>query len=235
MRAREERLLPNVVRASFPPEAGPHGVASHPPPSYVVSPNTRALRSRTQQRGVALGALDTPGQGSPGGSRAFRPAEHLTSTVGRYFPGQRSDWPEFSFGSARQDYALLADGNRPYTSAGKLLRTGFGDRKMVSRAGKHGKSIATVVLTDEARPVTTGSMPGPQLPGALLSGDLLDKSRPFVLADLSVRPPRMCLFTLYDVIFIESKYPTNNLCMFENRIIGPCVQRCVKMCILNQM
>ena len=143
MRAHEERLLPNVLRAAFPVEAGPHGVASNPAPTYGTPLHSR--RSPSKPVGTALGALDTPGPNPVSQRGADR--REVTIGAGRYFPGQLFDWSEKTLNDPHQDFAML----RPSVSASGV-RTSFSAWRTVSRGGSQGKAMARAVLTQDSRP-----------------------------------------------------------------------------------
>lgn len=148
MRAKEERLLPSVLQSSFPPEAGPHGIASNPPPTYATPPHSRAAQRPPRPAGTAFGALDLP---VPAAAKKHHRAGAATTSggVAAYYPGRRFDWSETALNDPRADYAMLRPDRSPTGS-----RARFGTQRELSREGMHHKTLASVVLSEESRPAT---------------------------------------------------------------------------------
>jgi hypothetical protein len=159
MRAREERLLPNFLRSSFPPEAGPHGVASYPSPSYTTPLHIRQRPAKSV--GISLGALDTPGSQRVPRQTAASGQTGGGVGVGRYYPGRKFDWSERGLNDSQHDYSML----RPSVSASGV-RTGFGTRREISKGGKYGRTVATVVMTEDSRPSTSSAALGRRAPSS---------------------------------------------------------------------
>lgn len=87
LRSTEGVFIPEVVRTTHPPDQGPHGVASHPAPTYSKAPADRP--STAQKRAVGPGQFSQantkarPGSSRPGFGNHWSDAqvwsEHLNS------------------------------------------------------------------------------------------------------------------------------------------------------------
>ena len=150
LRLREGRLLPHVVKSAFPPAAGPHGLASHPPPSYATPPH--AQQGPARAIGVQFGALDAPG------SQAAVPVATAHSAgegagVARYYPGRAFDWSEKALNAKGTDYLML----RQHTAA-TAVPEAFGARRSLSRG--RGAPLARVAMREPKRPATSAAALG---------------------------------------------------------------------------
>lgn len=164
MRAREDRILSNVLRATFPAEGAPHGVASHPSPSYALPEDLRSSSRGRAHAGISLGALDSPGP-VPTVNAAAKGAESAGLGVGRYFPGARHDWSEFALDLPVQDYAKLRGATEERGGAPVVVtRAQFAARKTV-KSSKHGSSVVSVALQRSHSPSPVrGASPGAAAP-----------------------------------------------------------------------
>ncbi|KAL6762185.1 hypothetical protein V8C86DRAFT_2522077 [Haematococcus lacustris] len=95
LRSTEGIFIPEVVRTTHPPEQGPHGVASHPAPSYVLPPGIQRPAARNHLTAFV-------GQGGP--SSALRDKSPAR--------GRKGEWAEQALNTPNQDY-LLARQLRP--------------------------------------------------------------------------------------------------------------------------
>ena len=148
MRTREERLLPNVLRAAFPPEAAPHSLASNPPPSHVTPPHSRQLPPKPL--GMAFGALDPRNAAAPPKIAAHATDASEAIAAARYFPGRPFDWSPNALNDAQRDFKPL----RSNVTA-SAARAPFGARREITREGRRGNAVAAVVMDTNRRPATT--------------------------------------------------------------------------------